>query len=301
MSVPEQLIRRIPNLPVDKIDDCLSPPEELRESFQNAKETTRKHAKSFYFASHFLTKAKRMEAYAAYGYCRYIDDLIDEASPSDLLPSREKLLADNRTIISGEHPAPFAAAFGWVCKHRRIPVELLDELVEGCYRDTATVRIKTEEELWEYCYLVASVVGLMMCRVFGVSSQEAYPRAVAMGLAMQLTNILRDIKEDFENGRIYLPEESLHARNLSVSSLIQNGPSSDWKDYIDGLIQKARGWYKSAEEGLLFLLDKKSAKTAKTMGRVYAGILTEIEKNDYDIRERRFVSLSRKIGLALKR
>jgi phytoene synthase len=138
----------------------------------------------------------------------------------------------------------------------------------------------------------------MMCRIFGVSSADAYPRAVEMGLAMQLTNILRDIREDFEKDRIYLPAEELSARGLSVEDLLRYGPTTEWKDYIGSLIQMARGWYLSAETGLPYLQNRTCARTAKIMGRVYGGILTEIENADCDIRRRHFVPFHRKLRIA---
>lgn len=233
-----------------------------------------------------------------YAYCRYIDDLIDDPTPGNLPPSRDELLAENRRFLSGDHPAPFAAAFAWTCKQRQIPIVLLDELVEGCSRDRGTVRIETQRELEEYCYLVASVVGLMMCRIFGISSTDAYARAVEMGLAMQLTNILRDIREDFERDRVYLPAEELSRRGLQVESLLMDGPSEEWKIYLAQLIETAREWYRSAETGLVFLNNRTCARTARIMGRVYGGILTEIERADYDIRTRHFVPLNRKLRLA---
>ena len=302
MRLPEYISRRIPELSVDNPSDKdTQPPPELKDSFRASAEVTRHHAKSFYFASFFLSREKRQKAYAVYAYCRYIDDLIDEQSTLSEKASLDTLLSENREILAGRHAASFSSAFRWVSDVQSIPVELMDELVEGCCRDEETVRIKTRQELWEYCYLVASVVGLMMCRVFGVTSAEAYPRAVEMGLAMQLTNILRDIKEDYGKDRIYLPAEDLAERNLDIDSLLEQGPSEDWQEYLSELIAIAREWYRSSETGLQYLQNKTCARTGKIMGRVYAGILTEIEKKSYDVRSRHYVRFSRKIRLALSR
>lgn len=299
MPIPRHLFQRIPPLPVDSLEAAASPPSSLNHSFDCSAEITRHHAKSFYFASHFLRSQKRKESYSVYAYCRYIDDRIDEHKPDTPPPSQSVLLSENRQLLKGNHSQRFAAAFSWTCSERAIPIQLLDDLVEGCCRDREQVRIQTQQELEEYCYLVASVVGLMMCRIFGVSSADAYPRAVEMGLAMQLTNILRDIREDYEKDRIYLPAEELAKRGLSVEELLNNGPDEKWKTYLDHLIQMAREWYQSAETGLPYLRNRTCARTARIMGRVYSGILTEIEKADYDIRRRHYVPFPRKLRLAL--
>ncbi|MGE9291300.1 MAG: phytoene/squalene synthase family protein [Puniceicoccales bacterium] len=298
MPLPQHLFQRIPALPVDPLESPQNPPPALHSSFQYCTQVTREHAKSFFFASRFLQSRKRDQAYSVYAYCRHIDDLIDERDPHSPQPTTSALTDENRRIRRGEHPEAFAPAFSWTCKNREIPISLLDDLVEGCCRDRDTVCIETRKDLEEYCYFVASVVGLMMCRVFGVSSIDAYPRAVEMGLAMQLTNILRDIREDFEKDRIYLPADELADRNLSVEQLLETGPNAGWKTYLAEWIQTTREWYASAETGLRYLQDRNSARTARIMGRVYSGILREIEKADYDVRTRHYVPFHKKVRLA---
>ena len=301
VRLPESLLERIPPLPVDDASAPVEPPAGLSGSFRFCRESTRTHAKTFYFASRFLPRRKRREAYAVYAYCRYVDDRIDEAERESAIPDEAALREENRRLLSGGHPAPFAGAFAWVCRERGIPVRLLDDLAAGCCRDRQRVRIATHAELLEYCYLVASVVGLMMCRIFGVSDARAYPRAVEMGLAMQLTNILRDVAEDFGKDRIYLPAGELEARGLDVGRLLGEGPTPQWRDYLATLTAEARAWYESAARGLPLLADRKASRTAGIMGRVYAGILDEIETAGYDVRRRHYVPLRRKVVLAFRR
>lgn len=301
MAISESLRTRIPQLPTDsgQSDPKGSPPSQniSKESLIACRAATKLHAKTFYFASHFLRRREREHSYAVYAYCRYIDDLIDEAEDPTATPSPDLLFAENRRFLEGSHPAPFTAAFAHTCRVRCIPVELLDELVRGCCRDRGTVRIADRRDLWEYCYLVASVVGLMMARVFGIARKDAYEKAVEMGLAMQLTNILRDITEDLERNRIYLPADELEEKNLSVEELVRSGPTEEWKTYLSELIETTRTLYRSAEEGLPDIIDPRGRRTARIMGRVYGGILDEIERNGYDIRQRHHVSLPRKIRL----
>ncbi len=305
MALPDTLRERIPALVVDSPDSPKTQgtpaPQVSERSARACREATRLHAKTFYFASRFLRKRQRGHAYAVYAYCRYVDDLIDEPEDPQVTPSADALFEENKRFLQGTHPAPFTEAFARTCEERRIPAVLLDELVRGCCRDRGRVRIANRNALWEYCYLVASVVGLMMSRVFGIARSEAYEKAVEMGLAMQLTNILRDIAEDYEKDRIYLPADELGARELSVGELIRSGPSKEWKEYLRDLIATTRELYRSAEEGLPDIVDPRGRKTARIMGRVYGGILEEIERSDYDVRQRHFVSLPRKIRLALKR
>lgn len=308
MALPENLRARIPDLPVDPAAGSAAehPPDAPREAVPKAslaacRQATKRHAKTFFFASHFLHKVQREQSYAVYAYCRHIDDLIDEPEEGTPPPPTDVLLAENRRFRDGSHPAAFAPAFARTCRERRIPLVLLDELVRGCCRDRGRVRIADRADLWEYCYLVASVVGLMMARVFGIRTKEAYEHAVEMGLAMQLTNILRDIAEDYERDRIYLPAEDLAQRKLSIEDLLARGPSDDWKNYLGELTGQARAFYRSAEAGIPRIADRRGARTALVMGRVYGGILDEIERHDFDMRQRRYVSLPRKIRLALAR
>lgn len=299
--ISDRLRARIPALPVDPPGPPKAPPDSLRESFAAARAVTRTHAKSFFFASRFLPRARRDAAYAVYAYCRTVDDRIDEAPDAAHLPSRAELQEDNRLFLRGEHPAPFAPAFAWVCQHHQLPALLLDELVEGCCRDRETVRLPDFPALEEYSYLVASVVGLMMCRVFGVSSADAYPRAAEMGIAMQLTNILRDLREDFHRDRIYLPADELHGAGINLATVLRDGPSTPgWVPFLRAQIERNRQWYASAAQGLPLLRDRGGARTAAVMASVYAGILDALERHHYDPRSRHYVPLPRKCLLALR-
>jgi len=294
---------RIPDLPADGDMPPPLPPKELAGSFQIARQITKRHAKSFYFASHFLPRQRKMPAYAVYAYCRYIDDLIDEAKDKDRAPNQDELRAVNRRLLEGESTEGFGPAFSWTCRECSIPLVLLDDLVEGCCRDRDEVRLQTFSELEEYCYLVASVVGLMMCRVFGVDRPEAYPRAVEMGVAMQLTNILRDIREDWQRGRIYLPAVELDEAGLDLEEVLLRGGflSEPWKGYMEKQVERARTWYESARSGLPYIQNKGARRTASVMSSVYAGILDEIEKESYDPTRRHYVPFLRKCRLALRR
>lgn len=280
---------------------------QLQDSFRYCRSVTRHHARSFYFSSFPLPDEKKMAAYAIYAFCRYIDDVIDESEDCGTgnntrhAPTREILRQAVLDIEKGNSPLPFADAFREVNRQYGIENELYFDLIEGCCRDREPVELKTFEELEEYCYYVASVVGLMMSKIFGLQEPHGIPYAVDMGIAMQLTNILRDIREDYEMGRIYLPEEEWAEFAVSRDHFETGRVDSAWRDYLQMQVNRARDYYRRGEEGLCFLDDDGSRKTAALMAKVYSGILDVIEKRQYDVfSARAFVPTWKKLSIALQ-
>lgn len=164
------------------------------------------HSKSFSLASRLLPPGVREEAWVVYAWCRRADDAVDESPPSD----RERALSQLQAELDGVYRQarlrePVLDAFQAVVQRRAIPRSYPSDLLEGMAMDVRGVRYEGIEELLSYCYRVAGTVGLMMCHVMGVSRQEALANAAHMGMAMQLTNICRDVLEDWHNGRLYLP------------------------------------------------------------------------------------------------
>jgi phytoene synthase len=186
-------------------------------------------------------------------------------------------------MLAGRHPAPFAPAFAAVCREYGIARELCLDLIEGCARDRLPLRLADLAEFEVYCYHVASVVGLMMSRIFGLRDATGLPRAVAMGLAMQLTNILRDVREDFDRGRIYLPAEDLARFGISEDQLRAGRVDANWAALLRFEIARTRAWYAEAELGLPLLDADGSRLTATLMARLYSGILGAIERRRYDV------------------
>lgn len=261
---------------------------------------TRKHAKSFYFSSFPLPPAGKQAAFALYAFCRWVDDCIDE---SDIAggPDPEDLHAEVRRMLGGGSSLPFAAAFRAAVTQYSIPEELFFELVAGCCRDCRSVRLANFAELESYCYGVASVVGLMMSRVFGLKGRTGMEQAVDMGIAMQLTNILRDVREDFEMGRIYLPADELAAHDLSDADLADGVVDDRWRGFMQFQIGRAREYFRLGSEGLPLLRADGSRFCARLMARIYAGILDEIERRDYDVfSSRAYVRKRRKLRITLK-
>lgn len=272
----------------------------LEKAYQYCQEITRTHAKSFYFAAKFLPKDKRPPIYALYALCRHVDDEIDEAeirseaesakaverwknnlqaiySNSEVLKD-EKLNTDNQSLV----------LFAWrdLLQTYKIPQNLPLELMKGVVQDTYQKRFENFDELYVYCYRVASTVGLMACEIFGYEKPETLDYAEKLGIAMQLTNILRDISEDAEKGRIYLPQEDLRKFNITEEQIFAKKIDENFIELMKFEIARARQYYEESRKGIP-LLTKDVRFTVLLALRLYSKILDEIEKQDYDIFQKR--------------
>lgn len=262
---------------------------------------TRRHARSFYFSSLVLPEPKRQAAYAIYAFCRHADDAVDGASSR---AAREEAVVGLHGIVDRllEDPAgvalPFAPALADTLA--RYPVDRVHfrELVEGVAMDVGPVRIPDWPALRTYCYHVASTVGLVMAPVFGLRSPEGVPRAVDLGIAMQLTNICRDIREDGERGRTYLPADELARFGVDPADLRAQRVTPGFVDLMRFQIRRARDYYRRSEPGIGLLEPDGSRLAVWSMRWIYADILREIERQEYDVfRWRAATGTSRKLLL----
>jgi phytoene synthase len=246
---------------------------------------TRRHARSFYFASIALPREKKRAAFAVYAFCRYADDLVDRAnSPVQAQAAIAQAGADfDRFMAGAAADAPFAPAFAWAVRRYGIGKEHFMELLGGVASDTGTVRVADWPQLRRYCYQVASVVGLMMAHIFELRDEAARERAIELGLAMQLTNIIRDVGEDYRLDRIYLPASELAEHHVPTTDLGAARVSAPLRDLLAVQIARARAYYRSAEAGIPQLADDGSQMTVWLMRHVYAGILEEVERLDYEV------------------
>lgn len=292
-------------------------------AFAAARDICRRHAKSFYFASFFLPRAKRDAAYAVYAFCRMIDDAIDHpevasgiGAPATVgagacgageLEYRLALFADRLDDIyqhrlelprlefrsEAQHALH---AFAQTVHRYQIPQKLFLDLAEGCRMDLTIKRYATWASLEKYCYHVAGVVGLIMSCVFGLTHSDACRQAVMMGNAMQLTNILRDVKEDWERGRIYLPLEDMVRFGYSEKDLAAGVVNDAFRELMKFEVARARELYRSGAEGLCWLADDGSRLTASAMAVIYGGILDAIARQRYDVfRKRAHLTTGQKI------
>jgi phytoene synthase len=241
---------------------------------------------------------------------RRADDLADDESLSRELRRRslDTWLAEWRTVCQGSSTAdPVFLAVRDCTARFQIPLSLLDELVAGVTMDLdraatgAPDTYATFADLYRYCYLVASVVGLVCIRIFGYSDSRAEKLAEETGIAFQLTNILRDVAEDAERNRVYLPLEDLAAHNVSLDSLLHRAPGAPPTDseraLLAAIARRARVFYWSAQE-LLPLIDIESRPALWVLVAIYHGLLKRIERADFDVfSNRASVPLPQKLGI----
>ncbi|MGA9116954.1 MAG: phytoene/squalene synthase family protein [Bacteroidota bacterium] len=273
----------------------------LRQDRRRCRLLTRRHARSFYFASRVLPRGKREAAYAVYAFCREADNAADTPGAGSR-QERKRLLAGLRERLGDMYRDAPGCAFPALAEAVRtygIPREHLEELLTGVEMDLEGARYKTFEELELYCHRVASVVGLVMACIFGAPGAKSAPHAAAMGTAMQLTNILRDVGEDLRMKRIYLPAEDLQWYGVTEEDLTAGRISPGFVELMRCQIARAREFYAVGEEGIPMLGDAASRACVRIMGRVYASILDGIEANGYDVFTRRaYVPFLRKLAIA---
>ena len=270
----------------------------LLYNYEECKVYTRYHAKSFYFSSFLLPKEKRNAAYVIYTFCRYTDNLVDHSHkiPDTEIAHRfDMVYSFLDDVYSGKKNEN---AFAETINKFKIPKHYFTELVEGVMMDITKNRYATFMELDTYCYKVASVVGLMMSEIFGYSSKSALPYAVYLGKAMQLTNILRDVYEDYLMDRIYLPNDELKFFDYTIDDIGNKVLDNRFSDMIKFNIERNRSFYELASHGIPYLTNDGSRTTVVLMYKIYSGILNEIEKYNFDVySQRRYVSTIGKLRM----
>jgi 15-cis-phytoene synthase len=214
-----------------------------------AREVFRRNARTFWLAARLLPRQTRDDAAIVYAFCRLVDDTADEAQ--DVENARLALEALSNEICGLSSPRPLVACFRETAQRMRLPLESARELIAGVRSDLGPVRIADDAELVRYAYRVASTVGLMMCAVLGVRRREALPHAVDLGIAMQLTNIARDVAEDARRDRVYLPVRRLRAAGVDAESLVRGtAQPQDVARVVAQVLELADGYYRSADEGM---------------------------------------------------
>jgi len=209
-------------------------------------------SRSFNWASRFLSADRRDDAAVVYTLCRTIDDIADDAS--DPAAARAELSELEHQLRGERPPSDLVALFLEVADRRRFDVEPVLHLLEGARSDLGAVRIADHVSLLRYCYRVAGTVGLLMCGVLGVRAWEARPFAVDLGIAMQLTNIVRDVAEDAKMGRVYLPADRLAAEGVRPQDLVAGrADRARVARVVAGIVRDADGYYASADRGMRFI------------------------------------------------
>ena len=264
----------------------------LDGSFAWCKAYTKERAKNFYYAFAILPEAKRNAIYAAYAFSGHVDDIADELSDR---AEQERLLAEARERLlacyAGRREGPLYTALGGAVDQFAIPIEFFQELVNGVEMDFTINRYASWDELYQYCYHVASMIGLICISIFGTRpNPRAKEFAIDMGIALQIVNIMRDVREDAERGRIYFPADELAAHGLSASDILSCRYDTRFVALMQMQGRRAHEYFERGRR-LLPLLDLRSRMCVNVLQGVYLELLDRIERRRYDVLSQR-VSLS---------
>ncbi len=258
----------------------------LDADYERCAQVTRRSRSSFYYAFILLPPERRRALHAVYAFCRFIDDIADDESirePALLLKRwREEL----ERVYAGAPTRALSRALADSARRFKIPRELFEEIINGVEMDLSRKRYQTWEELRPYCYRVASALGLICIEIFGYRNPSAKLYAENLGLALQLTNILRDVREDAERGRIYLPLEDLARFNVSENEILGGVYSPNFISLMDFEARRARELYALAQSELA-AEDRATLLTAEAMRLIYAALLGRIIKSNYRVLDRR--------------
>jgi phytoene synthase len=264
----------------------------LADRWQACRRVIARHSKSFDLASRLFPRVRRNEVAALYAWCRTCDDAIDLAPAASHRAAVETLRAHLQAVYAGAPQAdPVQACFQEVVQRRRIPVAYPLALLDGMAMDVENARYETIDELLVYCWRVAGTVGLMMCHVMGVSNERAAPHAAHLGIAMQLTNVCRDVGEDWQRGRVYVPRELLPPAladwlEAQAGTAARPPLPATARDALAAAVRRllalADRYYASADAGLAWL-EPRSALAVRTARLVYAEIGRRIEAQGHDV------------------
>lgn len=283
----ESRLRHDAQLPADRAQSELA--------YHHCQMVTRAHSHTFFVASALLPRAERKAIRALYAFCRVSDDLVDRAEGDQAI-----LLNDWRQRSLHGHPQaddPVALAWADTRARYQIPRQYAEQLLDGIASDLSQTRYETFADLAQYSYGVASTVGLMSMLIVGYSGKAAIPYAVKLGVALQLTNILRDVGEDWRNGRLYLPQDELAAFGLREADVARGVVDDRWRAFMRFQIERARRFYAEALPGVMYL-HKKGRLAIAAAAELYQAILDDIEANDYDVFNRRArTSMRRKLAM----
>lgn len=271
---------------------------DLAAAYEHCRRVTREQAKNFYYAFVTLPPRKRKAICAAYAFCRLCDDITDEPlEAAEKVRRLAQVRAGLEAAYAGQPDGPVFAALKDASDAFHIPQSYFNEVVSGVEMDLTKSRYRTFDELYTYCYRVASAVGLICIEVFQYRDSQARQYAVDMGVAMQLTNILRDLKEDVERGRMYLPQDEMERFGYSEEELGRGIINEGFLNLMRFQTARARRYFDSGRR-LLPLLSWRSRACPAVLHGLYSRILDRIEARGYNVFDRR-VRLSTREKLLL--
>jgi 15-cis-phytoene synthase len=256
----------------------------LGTAYDHCDNVTALHSRSFHLASSLLPVPKRRAARALYAFCRVSDDIVDQSGEE----RSQRLEEWRRHATTVRPPADDLVAVAWADARQRyhVPERDAEQLIDGVARDLYETRYDTFAALTDYCYGVASTVGLMSMHIIGYAGDEALPYAIKLGVALQMTNILRDVGDDWRINRVYLPQDELAAFGLSDDDLASGQATEKWREFMRFQIARNRRLYAESMPGIA-LLNQDGRFAIGAAAELYGGILDAIESADYDVFSKR--------------
>ncbi len=263
----------------------------IDSAYKECARLTRSASSNFYVAFLALPNELRRAIYATYAFCRLCDDIVDEpslgADPGSELDLVESALDDSPSTKYAD--SPIFVALEDAIQTFELDKQLYVDVIDGCRMDLSTNRYESFEDLRVYCRRVASAVGVICITIFGHSDRNAIEYADDLGIAFQLTNILRDVREDFANGRVYLPQAELRAFGVVETEFEDSQPTDNFRELVRFQLDRARGFYESGQRVIPLAI--RGRQCLELMNGFYFRILEKIEENDADVLSHR-VSLS---------
>lgn len=255
----------------------------VEESYAYCTQVARRRARNFYYSFVLLSAPQKNAICAIYAFMRYCDDLSDDETGGDRQAAIGRWRADLERALAGDIPDhPVWPAFHDAVQRYRIPHEYFFEMIAGVSGDLEPRRIQKFEELYRYCYQVASVVGLTVIHIFGFDSADAPVLAEKCGIAFQLTNILRDVREDAEHDRVYLPREDLECFSVDPADFAEGKRSENFVRLMRFEADRARMYYKESAP-LIELIHRESRSSLWALIQIYSRLLRKIEESDFDV------------------
>jgi phytoene synthase len=253
---------------------------------------------NFYYSFSVLPKHQREAINTVYAFCRYTDDIVDEEpDESRKVVLLRKLRMELGMALRGTSRLPLLNQLAATARRFNIPVDHFHDLIRGVEMDLTKKRYETFEELSTYCFLVASSVGLMCRQIFGYRNESTKDYAINLGLAFQLTNIIRDVKDDARRGRIYIPQEDLRRFGYSEEDILAARYTPEFVNLMRFECDRAKRYFELAQQSLRDE-DKRYFFAARIMWSIYAHILRTIERSQYNVFQRR-ISISKPLKLLI--
>ena len=272
----------------------------LAEAYAMCRDVAHRHGPNFSVGFRFLPRAKRDAVYATYAFCRFVDDVVDENPGQDVVQGIDRWEEELDRCYAGRPTRPVTVALADTASRYPIPKEAFSGLIEGCRMDLVKNRYANFDELMVYSDLVATTISTMSLAIFGYRDREALDRGRDLATAFQLTNILRDVGDDIDKDRIYLPQDEMSRFGVTEDDLRRRDVSEGFAELMKFQIQRVRDHYDRAER-ILSLIEPDARRCTCLMGSVYYRICNRIEELGYRVFDRRVaLSVSEKLMLVAK-